>query len=841
MKGVTRMKKYLRGFLAILLVVSLLPFTGNVTEAQEPDVDLWNAIKPLETTVTFLNTGAHPDDERSDFLAYLSRGLGVKTSSLIGNRGEGGQNEIGKELGNGLGIIRSREMIEAAKITGVKAFHLSETTSDAIYDFGFSKSPEDTLANWGEDLTYERLIRFIRTYQPDIVMPSFRNVDTQHGHHRAIEILSERAFRDAANPNVFPEQLNEGLSVWQIKKLYLPAETEQQTETSIEIGMYDPIYQMSYPQLGEQSRFMHKSQGMGSNIPVAPRQVKLELLYSAVGDNTGLFAGIPYDFKEWAQKLPKNGNDLKVQFTKLQSELNSIIAAYPRSEEVFTKAQDTLKDVRNLLNKTEKAKLDPQLKNDLLHKLSLKEEQLQTASFTASKLTVKASAKSNILTKGQTTTVTVTLKNNGKHELKKAEVKLAVPEGWNISTQDRAANLAPGESAQVTYQVQVPEDAAYYHAYKEPVIRANVMYESTGSKTSHVQELDGTIAVLPDVALTLSPEDIVVNTADVQKEIPVTVKVKNYAEGNTQSSISLKVPAGWGVSPSEAAVQLNSQLEEKEVNFKLIPPTDIQAGDFNVVAEAAVNGKTFNSTIQEISYDHIGQFYYEYPAKVNGVAFELQKDDNLKIGYIESGFDQVADYLTNAGLNITKLTESDIATGDLSQYDTIVVGIRAYLSRADLLANNEKLKEYVYKGGHVVMQYHKPTGDNWNAQTSAPYPLTIGNPSIKWRVTDENAKVTVLKPEAPLFNYPNKITDSDWENWIQERGLYYPMAVSDQYEKFVSMADPGEAPFDTGILLAKYGEGTYLYTNLVFYRQIQGQVPGGYRIFTNLISYGKNN
>ncbi|WP_308128863.1 NEW3 domain-containing protein [Bacillus sp. sid0103] len=832
------MKRYLSGFIVFLLVVSLLPFTESMTKAEEHNVELWNAVKPLDTTVSFLNTGAHPDDERSDFLAYLSRGLGVKTASLIGNRGEGGQNEIGQELGNGLGIIRSREMIEAAKITGVKTYHLSETTSDPIYDFGFSKSPEDTLANWGKDLTYERLIRFIRTYQPDIVMPSFRNVDTQHGHHRAIEILSEQAFTDAADPNVFPDQLKGGLQVWQIKKLYLPAETKEQTETSIEIGMVDPIYQMSYPQLGEQSRFMHKSQGMGSTIPVAPRQVDLELLYSVVGDKTDLFAGIPYNFKEWAGQLPKTENDLKIHFTKLQDKLDAIISAYPNQDEVFTKAQDTLKEVRNLLKKTEKAKLDANLKNDLLHKLSLKEEQLQQASFASSQLEVKASVASNVLTKGQQTLVTVTLKNKGVKELKQAEAELVVPDGWTISTNDKASSLAPGQSLQVTYQVQVPEDADFYHAYKEPVIQAKINYDYAGSKTSHVNVLDGTVAVLPDVSLTLNPEDIVVNTADVQKQIPVKVKVKNYREGNTQSIVSLKVAEGWGVSPSEANVNLNSQLEEKEVSFNLIPPANIQKGKFTVAAEAKVNGKAFKSTIQEIKYDHIGQFYYEYPAKINGVAFELQKNDNLKIGYIESGFDQVADYLSNAGLNITKLSESDVKTRDLSQFDTIVVGIRAYLSRADLLANNERLKEYVYNGGHVVMQYHKPTGDKWNAQTSAPYPLTIGNPSIKWRVTDEKAKVTVLQPESPLFNYPNKITVSDWDNWIQERGLYYPMAWDSHYETFVSMADPGEAPFDGGILMAKYGAGTYLYTNLVFYRQIQGQVPGGYRIFTNLISYG---
>lgn len=245
------MKKFWSIVLIILLVVSFFPLSGIAQEESEHDKELWNAVNPLNTTVTFLNSGAHPDDERSDLLAYLSRGLGVKTSSLIANRGEGGQNEIGSELGNALGIIRSNEMIEASKITGVKAYHLSETTSDAIYDFGFSKSPEETLEKWGKEETYKRLIKFIRTHQPDVVMPSFRNVESQHGHHRAMTLLSGKAFEDAADPTVFPEQLEEGLSTWQVKKLYLPAESEDTSTTSIEIGDYDPIYGMSYPQLGD--------------------------------------------------------------------------------------------------------------------------------------------------------------------------------------------------------------------------------------------------------------------------------------------------------------------------------------------------------------------------------------------------------------------------------------------------------------------------------------------------------------------------------------------------------------------------------------------------------------
>ncbi|NYV65236.1 PIG-L family deacetylase [Bacillus sp. Gen3] len=833
------MKKLLYAFLAILLVAAFLPFKGHANdENNKVDLDLWNAVKPLETTVTFLNTGAHPDDERSDFLAYLSRGLGVKTSSLIANRGEGGQNEIGNELGNALGIIRSREMIEAAKITGVKAYHLSETTSDPIYDFGFSKSPEETLKNWGEDVTYERLIRFIRTYQPDIVMPSFRNVDSQHGHHRTMEILSERAFKDAADPKVFPDQLKEGLSTWQIKKFYLPSGSDDPVTTTIEIGDYDPIYGMTYPQLGEQSRYMHKSQGMGSDIPAEPRQVKLELLFSTkdANDSSSLFAGIPYNFAEWAQILPPTENDLKVQLAKLQQNLNSITDSYPSRASVFDKTQKTLKDVRQLQKKIKKANLKEDLQLDLLHKLSIKIDQLETVSFISSNLEVKATADSTILTKGQKAKVNVKVKNNGENKLNHLDIALITPKGWKTTSSKKADSLAPGKTLNLAFEVNVPNNAEEYHAYKEPAIQASITFKQNGTETTYVQELEGTIAVLPDISATLSPENIIVNTADIQDEIPVTVKLKNYHEGKVTSTVRLSIPVGWDVHPRSANVSLSKKLEEKEITFKVSPPKDILKGDFQLSAKISYDGKTFDSTVQEINYDHIGTFYYQYPAMVKGVTFELLKPSKLKIGYIDSGFDKVADYLLNAGFDITKLTEADLATGDLNQYDTIVTGIRAYLSREDLLKNNARLLKYVEDGGHLVVQYHKP-GDRWDPQKTAPFKLKIGDPSIRWRVTDENAKVTILKPDSPLFNYPNKISDDDWNHWIQERGLYYPMEWDDQYETYVSMADPNEDPYTGGILMAKYGKGTYLYTNLVFYRQIQDQVPGGYRIFTNLISY----
>ncbi|SDN46281.1 NEW3 domain-containing protein [Bacillus sp. OK048] len=834
------MKKLFCLLMSILLITSLLPPISLAQEQSDADVELWNVVKPLDTTVTFLNTGAHPDDERSDLLAYLSRGLGVKTASLIANRGEGGQNAIGNELGNALGIIRSNEMIEAAKVNGVKAYHLSETTSDAIYDFGFSKSPDETLEKWGEDVVYERLIKFIRTYQPDIVMPSFENVVSQHGHHRLMAILSERAFKDAADPNVFPEQLKNGLKPWQIKKFYLPVNAATAATTSIEIGDLDPIYGMSYPQLGEASRYLHKSQGMGNDIPVAPRKSHLKLIHSAVETgSTDLFAGVPYDFHAWADIIP--AANVSAKLDTLQNELEGIIKLYPDREAILPKSQKALGDVQKLITSTKSAKLDAGIKNDLLHKLELKVEQLQQVSFVASDLAVDMEIGSYVLTQGEQTQVKVKISNEGKQKIQHIEAALLTSENWKHEGETQVKHLKPGESKTVTFNVTVPSDAEYYQPYGDAVIKAQLTFKENGVKTTSVIDLDNTVSVLPELSVTPDPVNITVNTANVQDEIPATVKVKNYAKGAKKATVSLNLPKGWTSKPATSEVTFTERYEEREVSFTLVPPKDISQGNFTIAAIAKTDGKSLNTTVQEIKYDHINDSYFMYPSNINGVAFELLKPDNLKVGYIDSGFDTIADSLLNAGFDITKITPEELKNGNLSQYDTIVAGIRSTLGRPDVLQNNTRLLEYVENGGHLVMQY-VTSGDPWNRGAfTPPYPLTIGSPSIEWRVTDENAKVTVTKPEHPLFNYPNKIGDSDWDNWVQERALYFPSAWDTNYETFVSMADPGEAPFEGGILMANYGKGTFLYTNLVFYRQINAQVPGGYRIFTNLISYGSNN
>ena len=839
------MKNLGKVLLSLVLILSAFGTSSTLSFAEDSpthdsDLALWESVVPLTTTASFMDTGAHPDDEQSHFLAYLSRGQGVDTSFLLATRGQGGQNEIGSELGDGLGIIRTNELQASSKVLGIATFFLNEDFEDSIKDFGFSKTPEETLNKWGETETYKRLIRYIRTFKPDIIMPSFRNVDTQHGHHRAMSLLTQKAFEDAADTSVFPEQLKDGLTTWQVKKLYLPAETDEQTTTSIQIGIYDEHYDMTYPQLGEKARYLHESQGMGRDVGDGPETVDLQLVKSTVSDipahEDNIYENIPYDFADYADTLSKGGNKYKQKLIHLQKDLEKVKSAYPNHENVLTQAEKAYKQLQKLIKQMDKDnKLSDDLRNTLNHKLQVKEEQLTNTMFTAAQLEIEVEVADSQLTPNDTTNVSVSITNNGTSKIKDLSTTLSIPEDWIVKGQPHSSSLAPGEQLTFDYNVTA-NSRSYYDAYTPNAIKANISFKTKGQTATKTFTPEERVALLPEVSVKPSPENLVINTKDIEENVKMDVEVEKFAGGALETDVSLQLPEGWTAEPESQEISFGSDEQMKTISFTLTPPKNVEEGEFQIIPQAQVGNETISKNVQIIQYDHIGTNYYVSDAAVNGVAFPLEYPEDLKIGYVDSGFDKVADQLSNVGMDITQLTEQDLASGDLSQYDTIVTGIRAYLSREDLLQHNERLLEYVNNGGHLVVQYNKPW-DNWDTNTTAPYELEIGQPSIEWRVTDEDAPINVLKPEATIFNYPNKIKQSDWDGWVQERGLYFPMNWSDEFETYVSVADPGEDAFEGGILKADYGEGTYIYTNLVWYRQIQNQVPGGYRIFTNLVSY----
>ncbi|BCU81525.1 PIG-L domain-containing protein [Polycladomyces abyssicola] len=828
--------------LTIVLFVSLLTPSLPTQAQQEPDRELWKALLPLDTVISFMNTGAHPDDEQSALLAYLSLGKGVRTISVLANRGEGGQNQIGKELGNALGIIRSRELQEAAKLLNVHLFMLSEDLNDPIYDFGFSKSPEETLKKWGETLTYERLIRRIREERPDIVMPSFRDVPTEHGHHRAISELTLRAFRDAADPNVFPEQIRQGLKPWQIKKLYLPGTNGHETLRFNIGGKPDPIYGLTYPQLGEESRKMHKSQGMGRDLPVDDYFISLELVNSATGSKgkeSSLFDSLPYDFADYAKQVPQPA--MKQTLILLQDQYDRAIQAYPNRAHVTQEVQKALQMTRLAIRLAQVQLLNQEQKEDLLYRLQIKERQLQHASAVASKIQISLGIDREIWTLGSTSHLTLTLRNNSDQPITGIRAKPVLPgDHWKASVQPYITSLGPKRQQTIRLAMSAPVDhASFFHPYHPSIVQIDVSYRLQGQTVTQritPDTIKQTAALLPDWGFLLSPESSMINTAKEQDTRTIHLQVTNYKNGPSQGTIHVNVPEGWKAEPAEWDVHFAKADEQQSFQVNITTPKGVKEQTYDITFEANVDGHRFNSQVQQIFYPHIGTSYYVRDAKLNLHAFSLKLPTELKIGYVESGFDDVSNQLRQAGLNVTSLTEEDLKNKDLSRYDTIVVGIRAYLSRSDLLANNQRLLDYVKNGGHVVMQYHKPE-DNWKPEL-APYPLTPGDPPISWRVTDETAPVTFLHPDHPIMQWPNKITSDDFGGWVQERGVYFPSSWDkEHYLPLLSISDPGEEPFASGLLVADYGKGTYIYTSLVWYRQIQAQVPGGYHMFINLVSY----
>ncbi|WP_134686576.1 NEW3 domain-containing protein [Brevibacillus migulae] len=825
--------------LASTLAIPVMPQTAH---ADRGVVDLWKAIKPLTTIASAMNTGAHPDDEHSAMLAYLSLGKGVNTSSVIANRGEGGQNEIGSELGNALGIIRTRELQEASKVTNVTLGILSEEINDAIFDFGFSKSPDETLSKWGEQVVYERLIRKIRELRPDVVIPAFLNEPSTHGHHRAINVITVKAFTDAANPAVFPEHLKQGLQPWQVKKLYVPANKDDY-DVAIPVGEYDELYGASYLQLGEESRFMHKSQGMGRHYDEGPSFNYYKLEKTTVlqaPQEKDFFTGIAYTYEDLAKEVAANngGAEVAAKLRVLQKDADEVIAAYPQFAKVAKEVHEMKADVDQTVKLVNASRLPQATKVDVLHRLKVKEQQLNKASAEALSLVVKVRPETGELVAGQTSKIKVTAYNGGQVKINGGSFRLNAPAGWKVKPVGVTAfaNWDYNETVTATFEVTVPANAPYFHPYHAPIITADLMYQPAQAKTmvTHRAVSADPIAVLPPYSLAVSPEAAVLNTLKAEEPIPVKVTVRNYTPGEASANISLQVPQGWKVEPASQPLTFAAKGETKSVAFTVQPTAAVQKGKHTITAVA--NGGTLQSQhgAQIIHYPHIGKTYLIQPAQVTIQAFDLEVPEGLKVGYVSSGFDNIDQYLQQVGVDVTKLSAKDIESGDLSQYDTIVLGIRAYGFRPELIPSNARLLKYVENGGNLVVQYHKPE-DKWSPGL-APYPITIGTPLIQWRVTDENSKVTMLAPDHPLFNQPNKITEEDWNNWIQDRSAYNPAQWGGEYTELISNGDPGEKEFTGTYLTAKYGKGTYTYSSLVWYREIPALVPGAIRMFVNMVS-----
>ena len=432
---------------------------------------------------------------------------------------------------------------------------------------------------------------------------------------------------------------------------------------------------------------------------------------------------------------------------------------------------------------------------------------------------------------GQSFEVTATFWNLGKEIIDNAEIFLALPEGWTTDVESAAfESIKFNTNGQAKFTVTVGDDAAYTDAFDENPISAVAVWEVLGGSVWTESIAD--IRVVPKVSVSLDPERLMAPASSSAVTRTITVKIQNNSKEAISGTVDLELPGGWTLLTEDTSFSLSREGEIKSMQVAFEIPANAPLGESEIVAEAIVDGEVFNEGFQVIAYPHIETKNFYKPAVARAAVIDVEVVPGLKVGYVDGGLDINTVYLRQMGVEVTELSPADLAAGDLSQFDTIVIGMRAATTRPDIGANSARLNEYVFNGGNLLVQYHK-TGEydsSW-----APFDFAIS----RNRVTVEEAEIKILVPDHPIFNWPNVIGDSDWEGWKQERGLYFPNKWAPEFTPLIDTDDPGEDIEPGSLLIANYGEGTYIYTALVWYRQLDYLVPGGYRVFANMLSLPK--
>ncbi len=803
-------------FLSLLLLF-ITSLSIAQTSPQLSSADLLLSIKKLGVTGSVLYIAAHPDDENTRLLAYLAKEKLYKTGYLALTRGDGGQNLIGNEQAEDLGLIRTQELLAARRNDGAVQFFTRAN------DFGYSKTPEETFNIWNKDSILSDVVYIIRKFRPDVIITRFPpDARAGHGHHAASSILAQEAFSAAADPKRFPEQLKE-VAVWQAKRIlwnnynFGGNDNTADDQLKIDVGVYNNLLGKGYGEIAAESRSMHKSQGFGS-----AKQRGSSLEY----------------FSSWKDALPKGDlmDGITTDWSKIKgaehvgglvtSVVNSFNPQQPKESiaqllaiyKVWIKAPKT-DLITDKLN---------ELKNIILACSGTWFEAYSTSAFNA----VNTSYKVKVDLISQSSDVSISIKNWDKKVVLQPN-KLATVEGEKMS-----ANISQ------PYWLAEAHDIGRYHLASQNLLnypegkpaesinfsvningvnldfQRPIVYKYTDAVRGEVYQ---PLAITPSVTATINTKAFVFNEENPKS---VVIKLKAFKE-NAKGSLTLEVPKGWKISPDKFDFQLKNKDEEQSLVFTVLPSSNAENGLLK--ASILIDGKNYSEGIKTISYEHIPTITYFPPAEAKLVKLDL-KNTAKNIGYIVGAGDLVPESLREIGLKVTLLSENDLANNDLSVYDAIIAGVRLYNVNERMKFVQQKLMDYVKNGGVYLVQYN--VNRPLVMDQIGPYPFAI----VRDRVTEENAKVNFINPKSKALNYPNKITANDFDGWIQERGIYFASDASKEYEKPLSMKDTGEKESDGSLLIANYGKGKFVYTGLVFFRELPAGVPGAYRLFMNLLA-----
>jgi LmbE family N-acetylglucosaminyl deacetylase len=829
-----------------------------------------------------LQTTAHPDDESAGTLTWLSRKLHAQTALFCMTRGEGGQNILGSEKYSELGLVRTGELREACRFYGTDLYFGS------ALDFGFSKTAEETLSKWGREATLEEMVRFIRRWRPAIILSRFQGSPSDgHGHHQAVGIITREAFRMAGDPKFFPEHIRNGLQAWQPHKLYISsfggngaqggAEPEGNSGGSMvraSIGDYDPVLGRSYREIAMEGYSKHRTQGNGASFALPGQAYEyFKLAESAAGKNTkesGFFdsmdtsLGAILELAGNEKAAPFLQGDLTAASQAAADALAAFQASSPeKSAEAVARGIDILADS---LRKVKISSLTSEAKERLDTAIGEKWADFQKALSAVLGIYLIARSEDATAIPGDREPLAVSFYNRGTEAVSLKDIHLKTA-GTIVSedTNKPYGRLAAADSATYRYSVEIPREtpetesfwriedsrSARYRIRKtqnefapfgEPEISAEAIYlyrntEARITAIAAAQTADpirgadfAEFQIVPALSLTLEPDFVITRGAGDYK---FRASLLNNRKGEAQGTLKISCSNGWSIQPAEASFKLQRKGDAAFVNFLIHVPGGAAIGDYPVEAMATLDGREYRRGCRVVSYPENWTRNSYSPARSVIKNFDIKMASHRIVGYVPGAGDDVPAALGQLGVKIRMLTASDLAFGDLSRFHAIVTGIRAYNVNEDLRANNKRLLDYVQRGGTLIVQYVRPMGRGGAQFLFGPYPMSVSDSD---RITVEESPVRILDTVNPVFNHPNKITEADFQGWVQERGLYFMNTWDSRYKALLSGNDPGEEPKNGGMLYTRYGKGYYIYTAYSWFRQLPAGIPGAFRIFANMLS-----
>jgi LmbE family N-acetylglucosaminyl deacetylase len=819
------------------MAVFSIPVSGDQMQDDSPSAILHD-LNSFRQMGSVLYIAAHPDDENTELLAYLARGRNYRTAYLSLTRGDGGQNVLGPDIGEKLGIARTQELLAARRIDGARQFF------SRANDFGFSKSYQETLNTWNKQEVLSDIVRVIREFHPDVVITRFSTIPGgTHGHHTASAVLAVEAFKLAGDPKAFPEQ---ELAPWQPKRIFWNISPWQKDKAAgvaalkMDTGGKDAVTGEKFIEIAERSRSMHKTQGFDTfKFPGADNVQRTESFQLLDGEpaSNDILDGVDTSWSRvpGGAQIGKSVDEIISNFNP--KEPAASVPALLRLRSELSKLPTN--DLNDPVVNEKRQQLDRILEACLGLKVGTTIAKCDVVPGESMKLHHSATVQSDIPVRW----IAVRYPAINKEEKKGSDLH-----GHNSQTWDSTETLPPATPLTQPWWLRTKGTPGMIHTDEPKLI--GTPENAPAFPIENVFEVSGQTLVVPDepVQITANSSGKVIRrrleviapvslrfTSDVALlspggTHPVEVEV-TASRVHANGILQLEAPTDWKVVPAQQSFNLANVGQQERLKFTVTAPKESSTAE--IVASAEVNGTRYNNQRVEINYAHIPPQLLQSPAVLKAVSLDLATRGHA-IGYIPGAGDSLAENMQEMGYDVKILDDASLTPEQLKGLAAVVIGVRAFNVRENIGKSLPILFDYIKNGGTVIAQYNRP--DKLHVDNIAPYELHLSAD----RVTDETAAATFLDPTNPILNTPNKITQADFDGWVQERGLYFANKWDDHFTPILAFNDPGEQPVKGSLLVAPYGKGYFIYTGLVFFRELPAGVPGAYRLLANMIAIGND-